>query len=41
MGRKKNKKKIKNYWFPENDLCITIGIVVFVVVILTVKACCR
>jgi hypothetical protein len=39
MGRKKNKKKISNQWFPENDLYITIGIVVFIAIISLTKAC--
>ena len=41
MGRKKNKKKIENRWFPENDLYITMGIVVFVAAVSIVKACCQ
>jgi len=39
MGRKKNKKKIENRWFPENDLFTTILIAIIVGAIIFIKAC--
>jgi len=37
MARKKNKKEIKG--FPGYDLHITIGIVIIVGLVMTIKAC--